>query len=55
VVFGGMIFIGLVGLIVVLIYNCNREDPYLDPDRIEEGQPGHVYPPTETAPPPERR
>ena len=51
-IFGGMITIALVGLIVVLIYNCRREEPYLDPDKIEYGQPGHVYPKTEHPPPP---
>lgn len=49
-VFGGMILIALVGLIVVLVYNCRREEPYLDPSRIEHGQPGHVYPPTDPPP-----
>jgi hypothetical protein len=52
-VFGGMIVIALIGLIVVLVYNCRREEPYLDPTPIEPGQAGHVYPPTTppTAPP----
>jgi hypothetical protein len=47
-----MFTIALVGLIVVLVYNCQREEPYLDPDKIEYGQPGHVYPKTEHPPPP---
>jgi hypothetical protein len=51
-IFGGMISIALVGLIVVLIYNCRRDEPYLDPDKIEYGQPGHVYPKTEHPLPP---
>ena len=49
-VFGGMILIALIGVIVVLVYNCRREEPYLDPSRIEHGQPGHVYPPTDPPP-----
>jgi len=51
-IFGGMITIALVGLIVVLVYNCRRDEPYLDPDKIEYGQPGHVYPRTDPPPPP---
>jgi hypothetical protein len=51
-VFGGMIVIALIGLIVVLVYNCRRDEPYLDPDRIEPGQPGHVYPKADPPPPP---
>jgi hypothetical protein len=49
-VFGGMILIALIGLIVVLVYNCRREEPYLDPSPIEHGQPGHVYPKTDPPP-----
>lgn len=49
-VFGGMIVIALVGLIVVLVYNCRREEPYLDSDKIQPGQPGHVYPKTDPPP-----
>jgi hypothetical protein len=52
-VFGGMIVIALIGLIVVLVYNCRREEPYLDPTPIEPGQAGHVYPKTD--PPPQPR
>lgn len=51
-VFGGMILIALVGLIVVLVNHCRRDEPYLDPTRIEHGQPGHVYPPTDPPPTP---
>lgn len=51
-VFGGMIVIALIGLIVVLVYNCRREEPYLDPSPIEPGQAGHVYPPTDPPPKP---
>jgi len=47
-----MFVIALIGLIVVLVYNCRREEPYLDPTRIEHGQPGHVYPPTDPPPAP---
>ena len=50
-VFGGMFLIALVGLIVVLVYNCRRDEPYLDPSPIRPGQPGHVYPPTDPPPP----
>lgn len=45
VVFGGMIAIGLAGLLVVLISHCRRDEPYLDSDRIEQGDPGRVPPP----------
>ena len=48
-----MIVIALIGLIVVLVYNCRREEPYLDPTPIEPGQAGHVYPKTD--PPPQPR
>jgi len=47
-----MIGIALIGLIVVLVYNCRREEPYLDSDQIEPGQAGHVYPTTEPPPKP---
>ena len=50
-VFGGMILIALIGVIVVLVYNCRREEPYLDPDPIQPGQPGRVHPPTESPAP----
>jgi hypothetical protein len=54
-VFGGMIVIALIGLIVVLVYNCRRDEPYLDSSPIKPGQPGHVYPTTEPpAPQPEK-
>lgn len=51
-IFGGMITIALVGLIVVLVYNCRRDEPYLDSDKIAPGQPGHVYPKADPPPPP---
>ena len=54
-VFGGMIVIALIGLIVVLVYNCRREEPYLDPSPIEPGQAGYVYPKTDPPPAPEKR
>jgi hypothetical protein len=44
-VFGGMIFIALIGLIVVFVYHCQREEPYLDAEPIPQGQPGRVPPP----------
>ena len=44
-VFGGMIVIGLSGLIAVLVSDCRREDPYLDPQTIEKGNPDRVVPP----------
>jgi len=51
-----MIVIALIGLIVVLVYNCRRDEPYLDSSPIKPGQPGHVYPTTEPpAPQPEKR
>lgn len=49
-VFGGMIAIGLTGLLAVLISNCLREDPYMDPVEIRQGSPDRVPPP-----PPDRR
>lgn len=52
VVFGGMLAIALAGLLIVLISHCRRDEPYMDPDRIERGQPGHVYPPTDPPPKP---
>jgi hypothetical protein len=46
-VFGGMIVIALIGLLVVLISHCRRDEPYLDSDQIPPGQPGRVHPPTQ--------
>jgi hypothetical protein len=44
VVFGGMILIGLTGLLAVLISDCQREQPYMDPVEIKQGDPGRVPP-----------
>ena len=46
VIFGAMILIALVGLLVVLISHCRRDEPYLDSDQVPPGQPGRVHPPT---------
>ena len=45
VVFGGMILIGLVSLLVVLISDCRRDEPYLEPEQIQRGTPDRVPPP----------
>jgi hypothetical protein len=45
VVFGGMVLIGLAGLIAVLVTHCQREEPYMDPVEIKQGDPGRVPPP----------
>ena len=50
VVFGGMLAIGLTGLLTVLISDCRRDEPYLDPEQIQPGDPGRVPPP-----PPDQR
>ena len=49
VVFGGMIAIGLTGLLAVLINDCRRDEPYLDPELIQPGDPGRVPPPPPNA------
>ena len=52
VVFGCMIFIGVVTLLIVLVNHCRRDEPYLDPQEIERGTPERVPPPRpEHAPP----
>jgi hypothetical protein len=45
VVFGGMIFIGVVALLIVFVNHCRRDEPYLDPQEIERGTPDRVPPP----------
>jgi hypothetical protein len=54
VVFGGMILIGISGLLAVFIYDCQREEPYMDPVEIRPGSPDRVVPrdvePLEPAP-----
>ena len=50
VVFGGMIVIGLTGLLAVLITDCMRDEPYMDPVEIRPGDPARVPPP-----PPDRQ
>ena len=44
VVFGGMVLIGLSGLLAVFIYDCQRDEPYMDPVEIRPGEPGRVPP-----------
>lgn len=44
-VFGGMLAIGLIGLLIVLISHCQRDEPYLDSQGIEQGNPDRVVPP----------
>lgn len=43
VVFGGIAAIGLTSVLVVLINHCQREEPYLDPVRIQY-DPDHPRP-----------
>ena len=44
VVFGGMVLIGLSGLLAVFIYDCQRDEPYMDPVEMRPGDPGRVTP-----------
>jgi hypothetical protein len=50
VVFGGILAIALTSVLAVLIYDCQRDEPYLEPEAIEPGSPDRVPPP-----PPEPR
>jgi hypothetical protein len=50
VVFGGMIAIGLTGLLAVLISDCMRDEPYMDPVEIRKGSPDRVPPPPPVRP-----
>ena len=44
-VFGSMIGMAVIGLLAVLITHCERDEPYLDADPIQQGDPGRVPPP----------
>jgi hypothetical protein len=50
VIYGGMALIALVCVGAVLIYDCRREAPYLDPEGVRPGDP----PPPSLEPPPGR-
>jgi hypothetical protein len=47
-VLGSMLAVALISLLVVLIYDCRRQEPYLDPEPIQPGDPGRVPPPPPT-------
>jgi hypothetical protein len=50
VVYGGIFFIGLACVSAVLIYDCQREAPYQDAEKVRPGDP----PPASLPPPPDR-
>lgn len=52
VVFAGMLTIAITCLTIVLVSNCRRDQPYLDPVEIRPGSPDRVPPPGPDTPPP---
>ena len=49
VVFAGMVGIGIVAVTIVLVSHCQRDEPYLDSDPIQQGTVDRVPPPPPSA------